>query len=98
MNVTLKSTTAMAVALGLLIWLGAELSRLRLPRWGLLYLRAIGVFVAVFIIVQRVGTGRHFLSDTYFAGLVSLTAAWLLWGILFAGWGAQLLARTRRKS
>ncbi|PFG64867.1 membrane-associated PAP2 superfamily phosphatase [Thioclava sp. ES.031] len=89
---------AAAVALGLLIWLGAELSRLRLPRWGLRYLRAIGVFVAVFIILQRVGTGRHFLSDAYFAGLVSLSVAWLLWGILFAGWGAQLLARTRRES
>lgn len=86
---------AAAVALGLLIWLGAELRRAHLPRWGVLYLRAVGVFVAVFIIVQRIGTGRHFLSDTYFAGLVSLTVAWLLWGILFAGWGARLVAQVR---
>lgn len=87
-----------AVALTLVIWLLAELWRAALPRWGLLYLRAIGVFVTVFIVVQRIGTGRHFLSDAYFAGVVTLTAAWLLWGLIFAGWGARALARVRRES
>lgn len=87
-----------AVALAILIWLGAELWRKSVPHWGVVYLRAIGVFVALFIVLQRIGTGRHFLSDTYFAGLVSLSVAWLLWGLLFAGWVPAIRAGLRRKS
>lgn len=89
---------AAAVVLTLVIWLLAELWRAALPRWGLLYLRAIGVFITVFIVLQRIVTGRHFLSDAYFAGLVPLSMAWLLWGLIFAGWGARLRARVRRES
>ena len=88
-----------AVALSVLIWLGAEALRSRLPRWGLLYLRAVAVFVAVFDALQRVATGRHFLSDTVFAALVSLSVAWLLWGLIYGGWLAPLQvwrARGRR--
>ncbi|MBN2740257.1 MAG: phosphatase PAP2 family protein [Rhodobacteraceae bacterium] len=84
-----------AVALSLVIWLGGEALRDRLPRWGLLYIRATAVFISAFITLQRVGTGRHFLSDAFFAGMVSLSVAWLLWGLIYGGWLAPLAARLR---
>ncbi|WP_162178904.1 phosphatase PAP2 family protein [Thioclava atlantica] len=89
---------AAAVALAVVIWLAVEIWRRALPLWGVRYIRAVGVLLALFIILQRVGTGRHFLSDAYFAGLVTLTTAWLLWGVIFAGWGAALGRRLRRES
>lgn len=81
-----------AVALSVVIWLGAEAMRDRLPRWGLLYIRATAVFISAFITLQRVGTGRHFLSDAFFAGMISLSVAWLLWGLIFGDWLARLQA------
>jgi membrane-associated phospholipid phosphatase len=84
-----------AVALSVVIWLGADALRNRLPRWGLLYIRAVAVFVSAFIALQRIGTGRHFLSDAFFAGMVSLSVAWVLWGLIYGGWLAPLAARLR---
>ena len=40
-------------------------------RWG-------AVLVAVFVMVQRIATGRHFASDTVFAVLITLSLGWLL--------------------
>ena len=84
-----------AVALSVVIWLGADAIRDRLPRWGLIYIRAVAVFVSLFIALQRIGTGRHFLSDAFFAGMVSLSVAWVLWGLIYGGWLAPLAARLR---
>ncbi len=84
-----------AVALMIVIWLGAEMARKRLPRWGLIYLRVIGAGIALFIMVQRIATGRHFLSDVLFAGLITATVAWLLWGAIFNGWAARVTQRLR---
>ncbi|WP_406736100.1 phosphatase PAP2 family protein [Thioclava sp. GXIMD4215] len=41
--------------------------------------------LSVFVLLQRLVTGRHFLSDLTFAALISLTIAWALWGLLQNG-------------
>ncbi|TMV88724.1 phosphatase PAP2 family protein [Thioclava sp. BHET1] len=83
---------ASVTVLSLVIWLAADAIRDRLPHWGLIYLRVVAVFLSLFIVVQRIATGRHFLSDTVFAALVSLSVAWLLWGLIFGGWTGRLRA------
>ncbi|MDF2140571.1 phosphatase PAP2 family protein [Paenirhodobacter sp. CAU 1674] len=85
---------AAAVVLGICLWLALSFWRARLARWLVIYGRVVAVFIPVFVIVQRVGTGRHFASDAVFAALFMLTLAWALHAI-FAGQLAPWLARGR---
>lgn len=66
--------TSSAVALGVAFWIASAVWRLE--NWQRLYLRVAGVLIPVFVIVQRVTSGRHFLSDAVFATLLVLTLAW----------------------
>lgn len=83
-----------AVVFGMACWLAAA-SWTRIEGWQRSYLRAAGIFVAAFVIVQRVVTGRHFLSDAVFATLITLTIGWVLYAV-FSGQVA-FLSRARRQ-
>ncbi|MER5173337.1 phosphatase PAP2 family protein [Thioclava kandeliae] len=70
------------VILSLAVWFVAK-------RWcgsrGQGWATGIAWALSVFVLAQRVVTGRHFLSDVTFAALISLTIAWALWGMLKLG-------------
>lgn len=74
-----------ATALALALWLIA----LALPigwaplRRGLRFgLQALALAIPVFVIAQRVATGRHFASDAVFAVLITLSLGWGLIAVL----------------
>lgn len=74
-----------AVAMSVALWLASHLWR-GLEDWQRIYLRAIAVFVTVFVTLQRVLAGRHFASDATFAILITLTVAWGLYALFSGVW------------
>lgn len=85
-----------AVVLGIVLWLAAGLWRGRIEDWAVGYLRVVAVAVTVFVMVQRVVTGRHFASDAVFAALITLSLAWLLHAV-FSGAAGQWLRGLGRR-
>ncbi|SOB94870.1 phosphatase PAP2 family protein [Rhodobacter maris] len=75
------AATALALALFLLSAPWGE-------RWSVARkaLRLLALAIPVFVMLQRVGSGRHFASDAVFAVLITLTLAWALeiWRQIFA--------------
>lgn len=82
-----------AAVLGVALWIFAASLR-KLEGWQRGYLRVAGVFVPLFVMAQRIVTGRHFPSDTVFALLITLSLGWILYTI-FSGQAMQWLRRNR---
>lgn len=71
------------VVLAVALWLFAAGLR-RLEGWQRVYLRVAGVGLVLFVMAQRIVTGRHFPSDTVFALLITLSLGWGLYAV-FSG-------------
>lgn len=82
-----------AVVLGVALWIFAAGLR-KLEDWQRSYLRVLAVVVPLFVMAQRVVTGRHFPSDTVFALLITLSLGWILHAI-FSGQATEWLRRTK---